>query len=75
MFPNNLLAEDILFDILDEYRIKQTREFFKCPLDIVKEAFKKVEATFSENEYIYYIENDINKIKDILNKIADKHDR
>src|SRR3989337_423313 len=40
---NKFYAESMLFFILDESRLKSSREFFRCELDIIIESMNKVE--------------------------------
>lgn len=47
---DNRLAELILFDILREFRIVKNREFFRCDLSIIKNAFENVEKIFIEHK-------------------------
>jgi hypothetical protein len=43
---NKKLAEDLLFVELDNYRICSNREFFKCDINIIKNAFELVESIY-----------------------------
>ena len=60
---NCKIAEDILFYILDPYRIKSNREFFKCPIELIKRSFLQIERIFDEEEEIIYPIANLNIIK------------
>ena len=64
------IGEKILFQLLDEYRIKSNREFFKCELSIIKKTMDQVECIL-KNEPIdklqkIYLNNSINETKNIM---------
>ena len=44
---NRNIAENILFKELEKYRINLYREFFKCDIKIIREAFEKVEKNLN----------------------------
>lgn len=61
------LAEQILFYILDSYRINPNREFFKCPIDKIKDAFVSIEIMFATLKNKIVIDKIVNLIKtDVL---------
>ncbi|AYV82086.1 MAG: hypothetical protein Homavirus6_7 [Homavirus sp.] len=73
ILQNAFFAETILFHILDKYRIKKNREFFKCPLDEIKKVFSQVEDMFKTKQNIIIAPNAFNNIKiDILNLLDNK---
>jgi hypothetical protein len=41
------IAELLLFNYLKEYRLKSNREFFDCNIDIIKDAFIKIDNIFN----------------------------
>lgn len=45
-FFDKTFAETLLFYYLNEYRMRNTREFFDCDIKIVKDAFEKVKNFF-----------------------------
>lgn len=47
---NYKLAEDLLFLFLDEYRIVPNREFFKCPIEIIRDNMEKIVDIFENNK-------------------------
>jgi len=59
IFRNKSLAENILFEMLKEYRISNSREFFKCNFEIIKSKIEEIVRLFDkyndnelENNYI-----------------------
>jgi hypothetical protein len=58
------LGEKLLFKELDEYRINNNREFFKCDINIIKTAFNNIEKYFNQNKQIIN-----NKVLDCINNI------
>ena len=60
---NCKIAQDILFQILDPYRLESNREFFKCSLDLIKESFQKIEAIFDGEEAVIHPLRNLNVIK------------
>lgn len=61
-FFDKTFAETLLFSYLSDYRMRTTREFFNCDINIVKDAFEKVKHFFKiyNNEkklFNYLIEN------------------
>lgn len=72
---NRHMAEDILFEILKEYRMRLKREFFKCEFSKIKETIDHVELIFSSKENIIYYDNIVNKIiYEVYNTIKDLTD-
>ena len=69
---NCILAEKILFLLLDEYRIKKNREFFDCKIDTIKEAINNINSLFKGGN----MKKAILKYKELRNdknqKIIDK---
>lgn len=65
---NRSLAEEILFHLLGQYRIKTNREFFKCELSI-RNAFDQIENMFNNKADVIYIDKSIINIKLDLVKI------
>lgn len=57
------MAESLLFKILEKYRIKPNREFFKCDLSIIQAAFKQIEDMFKDIGELISINNILNEIK------------
>lgn len=45
-YLDKTFAETLLFHHLKDYRMKNTREFFDCDIDIIKNAFEKVKCFF-----------------------------
>jgi len=73
IFRNKDLAESILFEMLKEYRITNSREFFKCDLLLIKEKIDEVTNLFNkhkdDNELeVYLKKNIIKKTKSIFIK-------
>lgn len=75
-FFDKTFAETLLFYYLNEYRMRNTREFFDCDIKIVKDAFEKVKNFFDmynskkklfkhllTNIDTYYIKYDISNTK------------
>jgi len=61
-FFDKTFAETLLFNYLNDYRMRTVREFFNCDINIVKDAFEKVKHFFKiyNNEkklFNYLIEN------------------
>jgi len=46
LLRNKDLAENLLFEQLKEYRLKQNREFFKCKIEIIKSEIINVQNIF-----------------------------
>lgn len=81
---NYVLAEKILFLLLDKYRLRKDREFFKCELDTIINTIKYIEELFEKNiaqkEYNMlinnYNDNLIEKLKQIekFQFLEEKHE-
>jgi hypothetical protein len=72
---NKKLAENILFSILANYRIRSCREFFDCELDVIDEAMNKVEDIFNKGNENVYVPKIINNIKiELIKTIKDETD-
>jgi hypothetical protein len=59
IFRDKNLAENILFEMLKEYRIASSREFFKCDIQIIKSKIEEIILLFDkytdnelENKYL-----------------------
>lgn len=66
---NKVLAENILFEILAEYRITDSREFFKCDLNIIQNAIDRVVKLFDEHtddELYKLYNNEIYNVNNII---------
>lgn len=73
ILSNYELAESILFKILEKYRIKQNREFFKCDITIIRQTFEQIEKMFKDHQDIIYIHSVLNCIKiDLIALIKNK---
>jgi len=69
---NYTLAENLLFHLLDKYRIKQNREFFKCELSVIIDNINIVSNMFYNKKNIIYLDKFISIIQiDISNIIYD----
>ena len=82
------LAEHLLFDKLNDYRISSCREFFNCDIEIIKNAFNQIEDFFKiynsydkilqyykkEKQPRLYIKDNNNKILNLFHNIQNKTD-
>jgi len=72
IFRNKDLAETLLFDMLKDHRISNSREFFKCDLSLIKEKMKEVKQLFDKHnddtDLYQYLEKTKIKIDSIFNK-------
>lgn len=68
------LAESMLFSYLKKYRIYSNREFFKCDIEIIKQAFEKIEKYFEEKNNKTIIINNHSKIdyNQLFNNLLDE---
>ena len=65
-FDDVVVAEQMLFVILDEYRVKEKNEFFKCSMSIIKDAFIELENELSCR--IDEVYNDYKKVETVAIK-------
>jgi len=66
---NYTLAENLLFHLLDQYRIKQNREFFKCKLSVIIDNINIVSDMFYSKNNIVYLDKFIGIIQKDINNI------
>lgn len=64
---NKMLAESILFDKLNDYRVSSHREFFNCDIEIIKSTINEINVLFEE-----HTEEQINKMFYGDNKMTDR---
>jgi hypothetical protein len=60
---NKSMAETMVFKKINNYRINNNREFFKCKVDIIMTAINDVESHFDTSDNIEYDDYYINLIK------------
>ena len=61
---NYRMTENLLFQFLEEYRIRNDREFFNCDLSIIEEKFIKINNMTNNDENIEYDKKYMLKIND-----------
>lgn len=62
-YSNYLMAENILFHLLKEYRIKDNKEFFKCKVNIISKAFDDITNMNKKIIPLIYLDCYMKKIK------------